>query len=48
MCERCQNSTRGSGAIDDRVLDALLVEGIGKFIKEVEGQKAALHPEQQK
>jgi hypothetical protein len=51
MCDRCEELDKKIAHYRQmiaRVLDPLLTEGVGKLIEEMEAQKAAFHPEQQK
>jgi hypothetical protein len=51
MCARCEELDKKIGHYRElaaRVCDPLLTEGVGKLIEEMEAQKVALHPEQQK
>ena len=51
MCEKCielDKKIEHYGQLAARVGDPLLTEGVGQLIREIEAQKAALHPEQQK
>jgi len=51
MCETCNELDKKIERyrqLAARVRDPLLTEGVGKLIEEMEAQKAAFHPEQQK
>jgi len=51
MCETCNELDKKIEhyrQLAARVRDPLLTEGVGKLIEEMEAQKAAFHPEQQK
>jgi hypothetical protein len=51
MCDKCQELDRKIAHyrwLIERVPDQLLAERVGKLIEEIEAQKVAFHPEQQK
>jgi hypothetical protein len=51
MCEKCielAKKIENYRQLAARVRDPLLTEGVGKLIEEMEAQKAAFHPQQQK
>ena len=51
MCDKCAELDKKIAHFKDlasRLVDPQTVEGANKLIKEMQAQKAALHPEQQK